>query len=112
MKSFRANPVLARFSPILTVALVLQAIQNAPAATEHWIGNPGVTASTNWSDSANWSSPQQTFFNQVQFLGAGAVGAPGVINSVVDSTTGPAQMPIWQFDITPTNANYTFLIAP
>jgi len=35
-------------------------------------GRPGVSATTNWTDAANWTSPQQTYYNQVQFTGTGA----------------------------------------
>jgi autotransporter-associated beta strand protein len=90
------------------------AVQYASAGTEHWIGNPGVTATTNWNDAANWTgiAPPQTFFNQVQFWNIGAVGAPGVINNVLDSTSGVAQMPIWELDYISTNANVTTFIPP
>jgi autotransporter-associated beta strand protein len=116
MKDLLKNRIGARFSLLLTVALSLGAVQQARAGTEHWIGNPGVTATTNWSDSANWTgiSPPQTYYNEVDFWSIGAVGAPGVINNVLDSTAapGPAQMPIWQLDYIPTNANFTTLINP
>jgi autotransporter-associated beta strand protein len=75
---------------------------------------PGTSATTNWTDAANWAgvSPAQTYYNQVQFIGIGAVGGPGIINNVLDNTTGVAQMPIWELDIIPTNVNYTTLISP
>ena len=114
MKNLLENSTGARFSLILTVALSLWDALPARASTEHWIGVPGTSANTNWSSSANWSSPQQTYFNQVDFTGIGAIGAPGVINNVLDSTAapGPSQVPIYQLDFIPTNANYTTLILP
>ena len=55
--------------------------------TVRWIGNPGVTATTNWSDPANWSGTYQNpNDNNVFFLNAYTVAA-GVINSVVDTST-------------------------
>src|ERR1017187_9278641 len=114
MKNLLENRILARFSLLLTVALSLWAVQPASAGTEHWKAVPGTSASTNWSDSANWTgiSPPQTYFNEVDFTGIGAVGAPGVINNVLDNTSTIAQMPIWQLAFIPTNANYTTLILP
>jgi autotransporter-associated beta strand protein len=99
---------------LLAIVLSLLALQNASAGTEHWKAVPGTSTTTNWTDSANWTgiSPPQTYFNEVDFTGIGAVGAPGVINNVFDNATGVAQMPIWQLDFIPTNANYTTLILP
>src|SRR5260221_6118952 len=83
------------------------------AATEQWIGVPGVSATTNWTDAANWSSPQQTYFNQVQFTGTGAnLNSVFSINNVLDGTGGGSQMPIWELDYIPTNGNFTTLINP
>lgn len=57
------------------------------ADNEVWIGNPGVTATTNWSDTANWSgTAQNPNDNNVYFGSANAVAAD-VINSVVDTST-------------------------
>ncbi len=86
---------------------------SALAATEQWQGMPGVSATTNWTDAANWTSPQQTYYNQVQFTGIGASANSNFsVNDVLDATTGVAQMPIWQLDFIPLNGNYTTLINP
>ena len=87
---------------------------SAMAATEQWQGVPGVSASTNWTDSANWTpGVQQTYYNQVQFAGTGAsANTDFSVNNVLDATTGVALMPIWQLDFTPLNGNYTTLINP
>jgi fibronectin-binding autotransporter adhesin len=83
------------------------------AATEQWLGVPGISATTNWTDAANWTSPQQTYYNQVQFTGTGANNSANFsVNNVLDDTTGVAQMPIWELDYIPTNGNYTTLINP
>jgi autotransporter-associated beta strand protein len=65
----------------------------ASANTALWIGNPGVTATTNWSDNANWNNvggggagPLQ---NDVKFGGTGAAGAAGTITSVADVNQHP-----------------------
>lgn len=106
------SPHLSKFLLLVCAVLFADAF-NALAATEHWIGVPGVSATTNWSDANNWSSPQQTYYNQVQFLGTGtAANTSTNFTSCLDSATGPAQMPIWELDMTPTNGNYTTLIDP
>src|SRR5882757_6906097 len=90
-----------QLSRFLRRALLLPALGLAAgstfAASEQWQGVPGVSASTNWTDAANWTSPQQTYFNQVQFTGTGANNnANYSVNNVLDGTTGVAQMPIWE----------------
>src|SRR5580692_1119337 len=94
-------------------ALALAAMQTAQAGTDYWAGVPGVSADTNWSDAANWTGAQQTYYNQVVFNGIGAnANNNTVVNNVLDQTTGVAQMPIWELDYVPTNGNYTTLIDP
>ena len=88
------------------------------AATEQWLGVPGTSATTNWTDAANWPTDPnqglpQTYYNQVQFTGTGAsANTDFSVNNVLDGTTGVSQMPIWQLDFTPLNGNYTMLINP
>lgn len=83
----RSLPGLA----LLTAGLLTS--QFAAANTALWIGNPGVSASTNWSDNANWNNvgaggagPLQ---NDVKFGLAGAAGAAGTITSVADVDQHP-----------------------
>ncbi len=95
------------------VALCTFAAYSGSAATEQWQGIPGASATTNWTDAANWTSPQQTYYNQVQFTGTGANNTANFsVNNVLDAATGDAQMPIWELDYVPTNGNYTTLINP
>ena len=83
------------------------------AATIQWQGQPGVTATTNWSDAANWNSAQQTYYNQVQFSGTGTNANGDLsINTVLDSATAASQMPIWQLDFNNVGGNYVTLINP
>jgi len=105
----------------MLLALFAFAAYSGSAASEQWIGVPGVSATTNWTDAANWgnfsgfgsSTPPQTYYNQVQFTGTGAnLNSVFSINNVLDSATGVAQMPVWELDYTPTNGNYTTLINP
>lgn len=98
-------------------ALASFAVQSAHAAYDYWAGDPGITATTNWTDQANWTfagqSSPQTYYNEVEFTGVGASANNNVsVNNVLDNTTGVAQMPIWELDYTPTNGNYTTLISP
>jgi fibronectin-binding autotransporter adhesin len=107
-----------QISGFLRQALLLPALclaaGSASAATEQWLGVPGVSATTNWTDAANWTpSVQQTYYNQVQFTGTGASpNSVFSVNNVLDAATGVAQMPIWELDYIPTNGNYTTLINP
>ena len=72
-----------------------------------------MSADTNWSDTANWTGAQQTYYNQTVFNGVGANANNNfAINNVLDQATGPAQMPIWELDFIPVNGNYTTLIDP
>ena len=89
----------------------------AKAANDFWAGAPGTGATTNWTDAANWTfagqSSPQTYFNEVEFTGVGASANNDLsVNNVLDSTTGVAQVPIWELDYVPTNGNYTTLINP
>lgn len=102
-------PRLAKCSLILTAALGLSAVERVNAETDYWRGNPGVTASTNWSDAANWTG-NGVYYNEVIFAGAGT-GAPYVINNVLDSATSQASyQPMWALRIVNTNGCYTTLI--
>ncbi len=95
-------------------AILSMAAYSASAATEQWLGDPGVSATTNWTDAANWTpGVDQTYYNQVQFIGTGTNPNSVVsVNNVLDGTSGVAQMPIWELDYVVTNANYTTLIDP
>src|SRR5438045_2951517 len=76
---------LAASSPIFLTTPVAMA-----ASTALWIGNPGVSATTNWSDLANWSgAPLQ---NDAKFGGTGSVGDLNTITSVVDANQFPLSL--------------------
>src|SRR5436305_5605825 len=79
--------VLAAISPIILATSAATA-----ASTALWIGNPGVTATTNWSDSANWSGAAGALANDVKFGGTGSAGAPGIVTSAVDASQHPATL--------------------
>jgi fibronectin-binding autotransporter adhesin len=105
--------IIAKVKFGIPLAISAFAAHSSFAATEQWLGVPGVSATTNWTDAANWTSPQQTYFNQVQFTGTGANNSANYsVNNVLDDTTGVAQMPIWELDYVPTNGNYATLINP
>jgi autotransporter-associated beta strand protein len=106
-----ANPARAKFAIGLFASASVAL--SASAATEQWAGIPGVTASILWSDPGNWTAPQSTYYNQVQFTGSGTnLNTDFTVNNELDSATGPAQMPIWELDFVPLNGNYTTLIDP
>ena len=101
----------SRFAVLPALAFFIA--QTAHAGTTYWAGVPGVSADTNWSDTANWTGAQQTYYNQVVFNGVGANANNNfAVNNVLDQVTGPAQMPIWELDYIPVNGNYTTLIDP
>jgi fibronectin-binding autotransporter adhesin len=105
----------AQFSAAVALSLVI--LNSAQAAYDFWAGVPGTTATTNWTDAANWTyagqSSPQTYFNQVEFAGVGANANNNfAVNNVLDNVTGVAQMPMWELDYIPTNGNYTTLINP
>ena len=105
--------IIAKINFGIPLAVSVFAAHSSFAATEQWLGVPGVSATTNWTDAANWNSVQQTYYNQVQFTGTGANNnANYSVNNVLDAATGVAQMPIWELDYVPTNGNYTTLIDP
>jgi len=74
-----------------TLAIVTASLMTANLAladSELWIGNPGVTTTTNWSDTANWSGPSHNPNNNDVFFGNGvAVSQLGLVNNVVDLST-------------------------
>jgi fibronectin-binding autotransporter adhesin len=106
--------IIAKEKFAMLLAISAFAAHSSSAATEQWLGVPGVSATINWTDANNWTpSVQQTYYNQVQFIGTGAnPNSNFTVNNILDSTTGVAQMPIWELDYIPTNGNYTTLINP
>lgn len=106
----RCFKTLSRLTPLF---LGLMAARDGHTATIQWQGQPGVSATINWSDSANWTTPSSTWYNQVQFLGTGA-NAPGdlTVNTILDGATAASQMPIWQLDFNNVNGNYVTLVNP
>ncbi|HUA65619.1 MAG TPA: autotransporter-associated beta strand repeat-containing protein [Alphaproteobacteria bacterium] len=97
-------------------AVALFIAHSTQAANDYWIAVPGVSADTNWSDGANWTSPNgggSTSYNQVEFTGIGASANNNfAVNNVVDQIGGYVVLPIWELDYIPTNGNYTTLIDP
>ncbi|HXR46411.1 MAG TPA: hypothetical protein VN784_03135 [Candidatus Limnocylindrales bacterium] len=109
---------IASLTAVLALSLLLN--YSSHAAYAYWGGVPNTSATTNWSDAANWPEPpgnwsggSSTYYNEVEFNGVGTY--PNTItnvNNVLDDTTAVAQMPIWELDYIPTNGNYTTLIDP
>jgi hypothetical protein len=102
-----------RLRLLLASTLGLLVAPFAKADTDFWAGMPGSSATTNWTDGANWTGAVQTYFNEVEFTGIGAsANTSTAVNNVLDGTSGVSQMPIWELDYVPTNGNYTTLISP
>lgn len=109
----RCQSSTAVLTVLVTMAVCLTRSQPAGAATVQWQGQPGVSATLNWSDAANWTSPSQTYYNQVQFSGAGTNANGDLsVNTILDSASAAAQMPIWQLDFRNTGGNYVTLVNP
>src|SRR4029079_8538634 len=79
---------LAKLRALVLLAGIGAAAPLAFGNTEVWIGVHDVSATTNWSDNANWNNVQGTGTagpagNDVVFGDLGS-GGQGVVNSVVD----------------------------
>ncbi len=110
---FPILPLTGKARCLASSALAFFIAHSAQAGNDYWAGVPGVSADTNWSDAANWTGEQQTYYSQVEFTGVGASANNNfAVNNVLDQTTGPAQVPIWELDYIPVNGNYTTLIDP
>lgn len=83
----RSLPGLA----LLTAGLLTS--QFAAANTALWIGNPGASASTNWSDNANWNNVGAggagALQNDAKFGFTGSAPAAGTVTSVIDADQRP-----------------------
>src|SRR3954451_18667728 len=77
------KPTLHHLRTLATVCVALVMTHVASAQT-YWIGTNGVSASTNWSDSANWSAGLPSGL-AVVFTNSPSAAALGTINNVVDS---------------------------
>ncbi|HEY3861590.1 MAG TPA: hypothetical protein VGO59_06840 [Verrucomicrobiae bacterium] len=96
---------------LFAAALIVMAAPLARADYDFWAGVPGTSATTNWTDAANWTGAVQTYYNEVEFRGPGAnANTDFSINNELDGTSGVSQMPIWELDYIATNGNYTTLI--
>lgn len=109
--------VFTRLGLPLASLLLLSVAPSALAANDFWAAVPGTSATTNWTDAANWTftgqTSPQTYYNQVEFIGVGAnANNSTAVNNVLDAATGVSQMPIWELDYAVTNGNYTTLINP
>ncbi len=102
-----------RIGLLLASTLSVLAASSARADNDFWAGVPGISATTNWTDGANWTGAVQTYYNEVEFLGMGAsANNSTAVNNVLDGTSGVSQLPIWELDYAPTNLNYTTLVSP
>jgi fibronectin-binding autotransporter adhesin len=69
------------------------------ASTALWVGNPGVTATTNWSDNLNWTvAPLQ---NDAKFGGTGSAGDLDTVTSFVDANQAPLSLQYTNNSLTP-----------
>jgi autotransporter-associated beta strand protein len=79
---------LLRISAAICPIFITTAVM--AASTALWVGNPGVTATTNWSDNLNWSvAPLQ---NDAKFGGTGSAGDLDTVTSFVDANQAPLSL--------------------
>ena len=91
-------------SPIFLTTPVAMA-----ASTALWLGNPGVSATTNWSDLANWSvTPLQ---NDAKFSDAGSAGDLNTVTSFVDANQAPLSLQYTNNSLAGTSFHNTFIPA-
>ena len=77
----------------LLFAAILSTQVTARAATTLWLGNPGVTVSTNWSDNANWDTGAPgALQNDAKFGGTGSTVDFTTLTSVVDANQFPLSL--------------------
>lgn len=92
MKTSALKNKALRVSSLLLSAGFALAAHTALANTELWVGISGTSATTNWSDNANWNnvtgggSPGPNG-NDVIFGDGGSINAAGTVNSVVDNNS-------------------------
>lgn len=70
---------------IMAVLAAIASILPSAFAQNLWIGTNGISVTTNWSDTANWSTATSPAGTDVVFGHDGAAGVAGLINSVVDA---------------------------
>jgi autotransporter-associated beta strand protein len=88
MKTPLIKTQFSQLRALLTLAAVFAAASLALAGNALWIGNPGVTTTTNWSDTANWSGSSHNPNNNFVFFDNGVVvSQAGLVNNVVDLST-------------------------
>src|SRR6266498_5659398 len=88
MKSTLCERLLRISAAISAIFLTTPAVM--AASTALWIGNPGVTVTTNWSDNANWSvAPLQS---DAKFGGTGSANDINVVTSFVDANQYPLSL--------------------
>jgi fibronectin-binding autotransporter adhesin len=98
---------LHHFRTLATLCVALLMTHFASAQTL-WIGTNGVSASTNWSDSANWSAGLPSGL-AVVFTNSPTAAALGTVNNVVDSDTTVASL---AYGNTNTSKSHNTLILP
>ncbi len=115
MKTFlKTTQTIAAFSAAILM------VRNAPAATTVYVGTNGVSASTNWSATANFidatsKNPETPNNNAANFNWNTAAAGPGIVTVNVDGgygTPGTGLPQAWGMIFGQTNGYHTVLIQP
>ena len=114
------DSTLVKFSPILAIALGLLAAHQSSASTVIYVGTNGVSATTNWSTTANFINASggaslTPANNAANFNSDTAVSAPGLITVHADGgygTPGSGTPQAWGMIFGQTNGHHTVFIDP
>jgi autotransporter-associated beta strand protein len=98
------------FAAIGGVLILLASVKQTPAAaTTLWVGNPGVTATTNWSDNANWNNggPNQ---NSAVFGGTGSASDLNTVTSFLPANQAPLSLQYTNQSLSPSSQFHNTMI--
>jgi fibronectin-binding autotransporter adhesin len=107
MKNCLVKNRLVQLHTLLILSAIFGAAQWVKADNEVWIGNPGVTTTTNWSDTANWSGTAHNPNDNTLFFGNNGPASVGTVDNVVDTSTNCSSL-----NFTNTSTTHTTLILP
>src|SRR5208283_1500931 len=107
----RPRPLMkTHFRPLrilFLAASLLAGVRGTFADTELWVGIPGSSATTNWSDPDNWSGTSRSPNNNTVFFINNGPTAAGTVDNVVDTSTN-----CYALNYTNTARTHTTLIPP
>ena len=107
MKLTALRNLLSKLHRLLVLVAVVFATRLAVADNELWVGIPGTSATTNWSDTLNWSGASAYPKNNHVLFGNNGPVLVGTVNNVVDTSTNCLSL-----NFTNISTTHTTLIQP